>query len=249
MASGIAKDGTSPDQQPQDRRLIGVHHGLLLLLQSLLSISMTADGWSDDVQDGVAAVKFGEVSRALLSEMRGSQAFVDELVALLDQTHQYAPALSPFRPSDVETGAPDARRPLPQGHTLSSTGRAAHESNHHATPSYGFDHLKRDIVRVLGSLVYAPTAATSTKDTHSQLDPSTSSSRDATLAWTRTQIRQVQDWVRDRGGLFHVLNMTVLDERNPCKCLILRCDARRSHRRAWGTRLLTLFVFALVFVR
>ena len=44
MSSGMAKDGVPADQQPQDRRLFGVHHGLLLLLQSLLSISLTMGG-------------------------------------------------------------------------------------------------------------------------------------------------------------------------------------------------------------
>lgn len=229
MASGIAKDGASADQQPQDRRLIGAHHGVLLLLQSLLSISLTADGWSDEhssldeslAQEGVQAVEFREVSRVLLSDMRDNQAFVDELVALLDQTHQYAPALSPFRPTDAQgTSRPGQTasdegtqtRPLPQGHALSSTGRAANEAKG-TQPSYGFDHLKRDIVRVMGSLVYAPTHASS-KDT-GQMPSSDRDTQTSAMAFTKTQIRQVQDRIRDGGGLFHVLNMTVLDERNP----------------------------------
>ncbi|KAJ9473830.1 Copper transport protein 86 [Pseudozyma hubeiensis] len=221
MAGGIARNGTSPDQQPQDRRLIGVHHGLLLLLQSLLSISMTADGWSDEGSSSSGMThstrSFADVARALLSEMRSNHDFIDELVELLDQTHQYAPALSPFRRADAAndertSSEADEQRPLPQGHALSSTGRAAHESKD-TQPSYGFDHLKRDIVRVLGSLVYAPTqAAKNDAEAHSggqngvDANPST---------LTKNQIREVQDRVRERGGLFHVLNMTVLDERNP----------------------------------
>ncbi|CBQ68255.1 conserved hypothetical protein [Sporisorium reilianum SRZ2] len=209
MASGTAKDGASPDEQPQDRRLFGVHHALLLLLQSLLSLSMTADGWGDESVAEQGEVGFARVARGVLSAMRGNGAFVDELVALLDQTHQYAPALSPFRPAGTTDGDTPAR-PLPQGHALSATGRAAQSTA--AQPGYGFDHLKRDIVRVLGSLVYAPTHANATD---SRLPPN--SDRDDTAS-TSTHIRQVQDRIRDRGGLFHVLNMTVLDERNPCKC-------------------------------
>lgn len=224
MSHGIAKDGVSADEQPQDRRLIGVHHGLLLLLQSLLSISMTADGWSEELPPYTDSEtkddqSFARLSRALLSDMRSNEAFVEELVALLDQTHQYAPALSPFRPAEarsadapveaVDTRATD--RPLPQGHALSATGRAAHESS--ATqPSYGFDHLKRDIVRVLGSLVYAPTRSAPDGQERHDVGGAANIS-----AHTEKQIRQVQDRVREKGGLFHVLNMTVLDERNPCK--------------------------------
>lgn len=228
MAGGIAKDGVSADQQPQDRRLIGVHHGLLLLLQSLLSISMAADGWSIvmssvDEPSKPQTYSFVDLSRALLSDMRGNDAFIDELVALLDQTHQYAPALSPFRPRDATfdsktgTAAPgdgSQDRPLPRGHALSSTGRAAHESKG-TQPGYGFDHLKRDIVRVLGSLVYTPKQAAQLNAELSHT--SDEGARTSDYALTMQQIRHVQDRTRVRGGLFHVLNMTVLDERNPCK--------------------------------
>nr|AJD81310.1 aldo-keto reductase [Ustilago sp. SL-2014] len=209
MARGTAKDGADADAQPQDRRLIGVHHALLLVLQCLLSVSMTADGWSDaslSPEDTVPRedLSFSALSARMLSSMRSNTAFVDELVALLDQTHQYAPALSPFRPTKPTDGSQPsgdayADRPMPEGHALSSTGLAGRDAEAEQA-GYGFDHLKRDIVRVLGSLVYAPT----------QADVSASASEH-----TKTQIRQVQDQVREKGGLFHVLNMTVLDERNP----------------------------------
>ncbi|GAC99138.1 hypothetical protein PHSY_006737 [Pseudozyma hubeiensis SY62] len=231
MARGIARNGTSPDQQPQDRRLIGVHHGLLLLLQSLLSIGMTADGWSDEGTFSSATAhstrSFVDVARALLSQMRSNHEFVDELVELLDETHQYAPALSPFRRAGAATDGTDSsetdeQRPLPQGHALSSTGRAAHEAKD-AQPSYGFDHLKRDIVRVLGSLVYAPTRAAKSDADASSSDQNGVDAHQSTH--TKDQIREVQDRVREKGGLFHVLNMTVLDERNPCKSDVhpMRC--------------------------
>ncbi|SPO28267.1 uncharacterized protein UTRI_04662_B [Ustilago trichophora] len=235
MLSGIAKNGASADQQPQDRRLIGVHHGLLLLLQSLLSICLTADGWSnassnDELLCQRREASFVTLSRALLSAMRCNEALVDELVALLDQTHQYAPALSPFRPtkakgasgesSNVSNGDAE-NRPLPQGHALSSTGKAAQEAKG-AQPTYGFDHLKRDIVRLLGSLVYAPTAISpggasdqASRETSALPVQTDDTHHTRHLAHTKAQIRQVQDRVRDKGGLFHILNMTVLDERNP----------------------------------
>lgn len=209
MASGIAKEGTPEDIQPQDRRLIGVHSALLLLLECFMSINMSADGWSHDAVVEEGDKSFADLSCTLLTEMRRDRAFVEELVSLLDKTHQYAPALSPFRPSKDANGSAGDRenRPLPQGHALSSTGKAGKEIQ----PTYGFDHLKRDIVRVLGSLVYAPTG-----NYGPESGAKASSSSDSTL--TKTQIREVQDLVREKGGLFHVLNMTVLDERNPCKC-------------------------------
>ncbi|SNX85362.1 uncharacterized protein MEPE_04071 [Melanopsichium pennsylvanicum] len=215
MSFGMAKDGASADQQPQDRRLIGVHHGLILLLQSLLSISMTADGWSAEHSSLVQYEEsFASLSRILLMDMRRSEAFIDELVALLDQTHRYAPALSPFRPSGAGASSvlseADKHRAMPQGHALSSTGKAAHET-YGKQPSYGFDHLKRDIVRVIGSLVYVPTDNNSTSSDQQGVENTPSQ------AHSKDQIRQVQDRVREKGGLFHVLNMTVLDERNPCK--------------------------------
>lgn len=97
--------------------------------------------------------------------------------------------------------------PLPTGHALSSTGQAASQQQ----PSYGFDHLKRDIVRVIGSVVYSPLANSSTRVTTDDA----SANRQDDLDLSRRQIRFVQDRVREKGGLFHVLNMTVLDERNP----------------------------------
>ena len=239
MSGGIAKDGVPADQQPQDRRLIGVHHSLLLLLQSLLSISLAADGWSDersllDGPSGQSEHSFASLSRALLSDMRRNVAFVDELVALLDQTHQYAPALSPFRPTNAggssgsvpaEANGDLGSRPLPQGHALSSTGKAAIEGKDKQT-GYGFDHLKRDIVRVMGSLVYTPTSSVTgaskqpAEEAAAGLGRAHEASKEAdAIIYNKAQIRQVQDRIREQGGLFHVLNMTVLDERNPCKSL------------------------------
>lgn len=214
MARGIAKEATPEENQPQDRRLIAVHAALLLLLECFMSINMSADGWSDGALEEEGEQSFANLSRTLLSEMRGNEAFVEELVALLDQTHKYAPALSPFRPDKEANGtssnssAHKGRRPLPQGHAYSSIGKAAQEGKD-KQPAYGFDHLKRDIVRVLASLVYAPTGNYRAWGKPSKTFES---------PLTKTQIRQVQDLVREKGGLFHVLNMTVLDERNPCKC-------------------------------
>ena len=160
----------------QDKRLIGVHHALLLLLQCMLSIGLAAEGRAVLAQ-GVPS----SAPHHLLHAFRNDTDLVDQLVALLHQTNAFAPPISPFKPSASSPA------PAPDGHVLSSTGAAA------STPTrgYGFDHLKRDVVRVLGVLVFSPSPAPD------------------------ADVRAVQDRVRDKGGLFDVLNMTVLDERNP----------------------------------
>ncbi|PWZ03744.1 hypothetical protein BCV70DRAFT_184960 [Testicularia cyperi] len=224
MQRGMANADSAAAEQPQDRRLFGVHHALLLLLQCLHSIALAADGWSapSRFQPGSSRlVEFQRLARWLLFAMRDRADFVAELIALLNQTHEYAPPVSPFRtPDESRQDASPTPPPLPAGHTLSSTGKSNLPSQSgKPTPTsscgYGFDHLKRDLVRMLGSLVFAPTDLPDT-DTDTDTDAKASVGSVASVAVTRSQIRSVQDKVRTAGGLFNVLNMTVLDERNPC---------------------------------
>jgi ataxin-10 len=89
MAEGTAKQGEVVERQ-QDKRLIGVHHGLLLVLQCLLSIALAADGWTTSESDELSARchstsgakmhSFRTLSRIMLGRMRNNPAFVDELV-------------------------------------------------------------------------------------------------------------------------------------------------------------------------
>lgn len=65
------------------------------------------------------------------------------------------------------------------------------------------DNLKRDLVSLLGTLSFYRSLPTSTeKEKESE------------------SVRIVQDTTREKGGLFDVMNLTQLDERNPCESLV-----------------------------
>ncbi|KAN0065959.1 hypothetical protein ACQY0O_001093 [Thecaphora frezii] len=190
------------DESSLDRRVVGVHQVLLVVLQCLLSLGLAADGFSLPPQTTPGGIEeqqgWTEFARRYLANLRQRDEVVDELVALLHQTALFAPAVSPFASA---TPTSSAARRVPEGHVLSSTGQAGLLSPpsqcEGETERYGFDLLKRDVVRVLGALVYNPAP------------------NHADTALTPVQIRHVQDRVREKGGLFDVLNMTVLDVRNP----------------------------------
>lgn len=62
------------------------------------------------------------------------------------------------------------------------------------------DNLKRDLVSLLGTLAFYRSLSTAAdKDEENNA------------------VRVVQDTTREKGGLFDVMNLTQLDERNPCK--------------------------------
>lgn len=62
------------------------------------------------------------------------------------------------------------------------------------------DNLKRDLVSLLGTLAFYRSLSTAAdKDEENNA------------------VRVVQDTTRENGGLFDVMNLTQLDERNPCK--------------------------------
>lgn len=109
--------------------------------------------------------------------------------ALLHTLAAFAPAISPFRPTD--TNSRHAPAEPPPGHTLTSTGAAVSTDASESGP--GLDNLKRDIVNLLGVLSYK--RASDDKEA----------------------VSLVQDTVREGGGLFDVMNMTQLDEHNPCE--------------------------------
>lgn len=137
--------------------------------------------------------------------------------ALLQVTSKYSPAISPFRP--YQSG------PAPESHSLTSTGSAppipipvsasSPNSNSNqttiknATTGGGLAYLKRDLVRLLGVLAYSPPKRYKEENEN-----------------TSKIIKDVQDRVRELGGLFDVLNLTNLDELNPCE---LELRPRRLH--------------------
>lgn len=62
------------------------------------------------------------------------------------------------------------------------------------------DNLKRDLVSLLGTLSFYRSLPTSTEKKKES-----------------ESVRIVQDTTREKGGLFDVMNLTQLDERNPCE--------------------------------
>lgn len=175
---------------PVDSRLVEVHVGLILMLQCLSNLAMA----TETARQGSERHSTGE---AVLAQMR-SDRFVEVLLALMRTTSAFSPPVSPFRPTKLAT---HASRPAPDGHVLSSTGKARIDDDLHGLSdgSRGnsqvrprLDKLKRDLVGLLGIVAYQ----------RGQHD--------------RPTVRRVQDLVREKGGLLDVLNLTQLDERNPC---------------------------------
>jgi hypothetical protein len=106
---------------------------------------------------------------------------------LLHALSQFAPPVSPFKPS---ASGPSLSVPAP-GHSLTSTGKAGSHQERNGAPS--LNNLKRDLVNLLGVLSYER----SPED--------------------KGAVLRVQDTVRESGGLYDVMNMTLLDEHNPCE--------------------------------
>jgi hypothetical protein len=126
----------------------------------------------------------------ILKIMR-SMNFIDTVISLMRTTARFSPAVSPFKsgigPTSQHTAAP-------KDHTLSATGRARLQGS--ATERQGprMDGLKRDLISLLGAISFRRQG----EDDHAE-------------------IMRVQDRVREQGGLLEVLNLTQLDERNPCE--------------------------------
>jgi ataxin-10 len=172
-----------------DPRLIEVHIGLVLLLQCLITLGMKTENSEGEDSD------IANVARVILGQMR-SMPFVQQLVSLLHTLAEFAPPISPFRPS----GEKARKTPIqpPSGHAITSTGAAVSTDASDSGPA--LDNLKRDIVNLLGVLSY--------KRASDDIEA----------------ILLVQDTVREKGGLFDVMNMTQLDEHNPCECPLREMD-------------------------
>lgn len=109
--------------------------------------------------------------------------------ALLHTLSRFSPPVSPFQPNS--SSASDVKLQPPSGHSITSTGASLLKSAADKGPDLG--NLKRDIVNLLGVLSFQR------------------------MADDRDQVKRVQDTVRENGGLIDILNMTQLDERNPCE--------------------------------
>ncbi|PWN46957.1 hypothetical protein IE53DRAFT_371867 [Violaceomyces palustris] len=258
FAEEAMKRGMDGDQRkedlPQDKRLIGVHQALILVLKCLITVGLIAGGWSGSQDDSPFPEmtkeegqeedpQLGPECRRMLTSLRQDAEVVESCVdhgltsvqlesrsggsetqALLHRTALYSPALSPFRarPGSKQESF-TTYQDVPEGHAFSSTGKATNLSEASDPPStsssaYGFDHLKRDLIRFLGVLVYSPVPI-KIDETFSDVIPRSSSGvvgkKEYEKYLTKSQVRKVQDRVRRSNGLFDVMNMTVLDERNP----------------------------------
>lgn len=136
----------------------------------------------------------------------------------MHESNRFFPAQNPFQPgrTDAPGAAPATSRypadvpathdddacaprrvpasppptpPLPDGHVASSTAQA-----HPVTDSRpALYRLKCSVLQLLGTLAFEPSGAPHLAD-----------------------VSALQDRVRERGGLLDTLNMTQLDEHNPC---------------------------------
>lgn len=102
---------------------------------------------------------------------------------------------------------------------LTSTGQAGSTAGAGAGASAsvggvgGLQNLKRDLVRLIGVMsFFDPASGGGSAHTQSQVQAQTDRNHRS------ARVRAVQDVVRESGGLLEVLNMTQLDENNPCKC-------------------------------
>lgn len=111
------------------------------------------------------------------------------VTALLHTLAEFSPPISPFQPNT--SNSTNIPVQPPPGHSITSTGASLPNDATDKGPDLG--NLKRDIVNLLGVLSFQR------------------SSDD------KIQVKRVQDTVRESGGLIDVLNMTQLDERNPCR--------------------------------
>lgn len=108
-------------------------------------------------------------------------------------TNSFAPPVSPFK-----LGLANDSNPTPPGHVLSATGRSSLQESQRSERRPRLDKLKRDLIALLGMISFA-------RRSHGCSYPE------------KHSVQQVQDHVRVNGGLVDVLNLTQLDESNPCE--------------------------------
>ncbi|PWN17945.1 hypothetical protein BCV69DRAFT_89093 [Microstroma glucosiphilum] len=230
--SGGAKAATGQDV---DRRMIGAHQALVLILEVLVQLGMIGcEGLEEDEQ-------FREESEEILRRMRsapsgasvatangdgsdkGVQAeeeagqlaqeeldVVAELLLLLRAVMSFAPPVSPFKSTLPQSG-----RAVPEGHAPTSTGlglgsaSSAAASSPLAASKPRLDNLQRTLIQLLGVLVFVHSP--------SSLPQSFQERSRGENEEERRSVTRVQDRVRELGGLASVLGCTRVDERNPCE--------------------------------
>lgn len=183
------------DSTPPDRRLVGAHQAIVLVLENLIQLGMIGcEGMETDEQ-------FKAESEEILRRLRQPQV-VSDIIELLAAVTTFAPAVSPF--VSQATAAQNAA--MPQGHVPSSTGLSSSTSQQQQKRPR-LDHLNRALVQLLGVLVFQHSPSSLPQSFRERsLDETNDESK---------QVRAVQDQVREQGGLLLVLGLTRLDESNP----------------------------------
>ncbi|KDN52787.1 hypothetical protein K437DRAFT_266245 [Tilletiaria anomala UBC 951] len=194
--------------------LIAIHQGLVLLLQAILAFVLPTQGTVGAlpaeemaVHEEIASPAEGEglllVGRILIKELRASKTLaVEQIVSLLKTITSFSPAISPFQPLTSAAAAPPPNHIATQTGEAKSLASSKSDSAGREVQGKGLRYLKRDLLRLLTSLVFLP--------------PRTA----AVDASERATVTEVQDRVRESDGLYTVLSMTVLDVENPCELLI-----------------------------
>lgn len=162
-----------------DTRLVEVHIALILLLQCLINLAMATETSKKST--------FLQICEGCVEQIR-QDMFVIKLIHLLRTTSIFSPPVSPFVPTTTSQHAS-----APDGHVLSSTGKAHVQTNEDGQQSKRprLDKLKRDLIALLGVIAF-------------KRGPQDEKS-----------VERVQNLVREQGGLLDVLNLTQLDEHNP----------------------------------
>ncbi|KAE8270841.1 hypothetical protein A4X09_0g1471 [Tilletia walkeri] len=128
-------------------------------------------------------------------------------ISLLREAAAVFPAESPFKSSNAtrnSTSSTSRPTDAPEDHVLSHTGAsslstaspaATQLENAGGPGKMAFTYLKRELVRLVGIVSFVEARGGSESD--------------------KEGVRDVQDYVRELGGLFVVLGMTQIDELNP----------------------------------
>ncbi|KAE8250743.1 hypothetical protein A4X13_0g4425 [Tilletia indica] len=216
------------------RTLIGVPQAIVLVVQCMSEWMVLSSKRVDEAKgEGSDAEKvdpFVLAGRRLLERKRGlakenlakvvvgsgdplanhsfsPQDPVGVAISLLREAAAVFPAESPFKSSNATSNSTSSTtRPTdaPQDHVLSHTGAsslstaspaATQLENAGGPGKMAFTYLKRELVRLVGIVSFVEARGGSESD--------------------KEGVRDVQDYVRELGGLFVVLGMTQVDELNP----------------------------------
>ncbi|CAO1624538.1 unnamed protein product [Sympodiomycopsis kandeliae] len=189
-----------------DRRIVGVHQALIIMLEILIQLGMIGcEGLEEDEQ---FRAECEELLRLMRNNSRREDVVkdsheepvdtVEEIVSTLKVSHEFAPPISPFTSNGTANGS------MPEGHTATSTGR-----NTSASAGLRLDNLNKSLIQLLGVLTFQhspssiPVALSSAERSTEEIQSETES------------IKKIQDQVRFNGGLMLLISLLQVDKSNP----------------------------------